>query len=176
MPCWPASSQVGLVVGSPPTRPPPCSRVSGPAPRWRGLAKPQAHDLVADVRRLDVKLAASKRTIVEAVDQVPHYARQALGRGASGNRDHPGPHRRPGRRRADDYASYNARRTHRSIERPEKAPSSQPPGQPTAQPRHAHHRLLPALPRRSGTRLLRAQDRRGQVPEGSGAVAQASDL
>ena len=71
--------------------------------------KAQAHDLIADVRRLDVQMKASKRTIVEALVPVPTCLGELSGVGPVATciiLAHTGDVRRFAS--ADDYASYNA--------------------------------------------------------------------
>jgi len=70
--------------------------------------KAQAHDLIADVRRLDAQLKASKRTIVEALAPVPTCLGELSGVGPVATciiLAHTGDIRRFATQ--DDYASYN---------------------------------------------------------------------
>jgi len=119
----------------------------------------QARDLVGDLRRLDALLKASKRTIVEALSAVPTGLGDLSGVGPVATciiLAHSGDIGRFGSE--DNYASYNATAPIEASSGPRKRHRLNP-RRPSTQPRHAHHRLLPALPRRSGTRLLRTQDR-----------------
>ena len=136
-----------------------------------------AGELVDDIARLDKALKASKKRITVAVGASGTTLTDIV-RGRSDLRgDHHRLHRRchPVRDQRP-FRHLQRNRTDRSLLRSEGEASAQPQGQPQAQPRHPHRRHQPAPLRLRRSRLLRPQDRRGQVVQRRHPGPEATDL
>jgi len=124
--------------------------------------KRMALGFVADVRRLDAEIAASKTRIVTGGGGLGHERDRALWPGPGGGRLSHRTQRRHGPLRQQRPLRLIQRHgSHRSLEWSESATPAQPPGQPTPQPRHPRDRHLPDTPPGRRTEVLRSQGGRG---------------
>ena len=127
-----------------------------------------ARDLVADLQGIDEQRREVKRRVTRAVAAAPTTITDVYGVGPIVAATVLG-YVRDVRRfpTRDRFASYNGTAPHRGLlRRPGRAPALQA-RQPAAQPRYPHGRGNPDQPpRQRGPRLLPAQDRPGDGPQG----------
>ena len=137
--------------------------------------KHMALGFVADIRRLDAEIAASKVRIETAVAASGTSVTELYGVG-------PVVAAFLIERRHDPFRQQGSLRllqrhgSHRSLERSEGATPTQPPGQPATQPRHPCDRHLPDPQPGRRAQVLRSQGGRRQDVQRSVARPQASDL
>jgi hypothetical protein len=123
-----------------------------------------AVDLLADVRRLDQQIAATRSRITDAVEDSQTTLLELHGVGSIVAAYILGHVANPARFGDTGTLHFLQRhRPHRGVQRAAPAPPAQPAREPQAQPRHASHRGHPNPQRHPRPRLLPTQAGRGQV-------------
>jgi hypothetical protein len=136
-----------------------------------------AAELITELAALDKKIKAADKQLTDLIDAAGSSLRQLTGIGPAGAArligDIGDVHRFASR---GHFASWNSHRTHRRLLRRSATPPPVSRREPPHQPGPTHHGRGPTSPRHPRTRLLPAQTRRRQNPDGSPTLPETTPV